>query len=111
MGDYVDGVSRSGGSVHNVHSVNVSKDVDIDAIAAAVAKAIGGMPSFRRGHSGEELEDGFDNTKSLENIAEAMIVQRGKNESNFEDLGSVKKTKKDKKDVDKTIDLLSKLGD
>ena len=108
MGDYVDGVRSQGGSVHNI---NVSKEVDVDAIAAAVVKAMGGMPSFRRGHSGEELEDGFDNTKSLENIAEAMIIQRGKNESNFEDLGRVNKTKKDKKDVDKTIDLLSKLGD
>ena len=41
--------------------------------------------------------------------AKSMTVQRGNSSSNFDDLGSVEETKKDKEEVDQTIDLLKGL--
>jgi len=109
MGRYVNGKK-----VNDAASVtNVSQDVDVNAIAAAVAKALGnmGVSGTRRINTGEELQDTFTNSAAMEKIADAMIVQRGEKESNFKDLGGVKETKKDKKEVDKTIDLLKGLDD
>ena len=57
----------------------------------------------------EASEDSFDNSKTMQRLAEQMIVQKGDNEANFDNLGNVEKTKRDQKDVDDTIDLLSKL--
>ena len=108
MGDYVEGKTARGG----VSNVNVSQNVDVDAIAKAVAAALGKI-SIRGGGAGtgDLLADGFSDEKSMEALAKAMVVQRGKNESNFENLGGVKETKKDQKAVDKTIALLSNLDD
>ena len=94
--------------------INVNAQVDIEAIAAAVAQAIGPLQTkvvTVRGNSGQELSDDFDSTKSLEALAESMTVQRGNSESNFENLGGTKETKKDKEEVDRTIDLLTNLDD
>jgi len=107
MGDYTDGKSAKG-HVQNV-SVSQQKEIDIDALAKAVAKAIGRVTI--RGGTGEEFSDTFDDKKSMEALADSMIVQRGKSESNFEELGGIKKTNKDQKEVDKTIDILSNLDD
>jgi hypothetical protein len=105
MGDYKNGKSNQGAG--DVKNINISQDINIEALAAAVAKAIGKMTI--RGGTAESFTDTFDNGKSMEALAKAMVIQRSKNKSNFEDLGSVKETKKDKKSVDKTIDLLSNL--
>lgn len=89
--------------------INVSQNIDVDAIAQAVAKAIGKMSNINRAGTGEEFADTFNYENSMTQLADAMIVQRGSKESNFEDLGNTKETKKDKADVDKTIDLLKGL--
>jgi hypothetical protein len=106
MGDYAHNRQSSGGDVKNI---NVSQNVDADAIAQAVAKALGKMPGLRRSGSGEELEDDFNSEESLARLADSMIVQRSRGKSNFEDLGNVKETKRNSKDIDKTIDLLKDL--
>ena len=85
-----------------------SKDIDVNAIAQAVAKALGKMPG-RAISSGVEYEDDFSNSNSLEKLADSMIVQRGTNKSNFDELGGTQENKKDSKEVDKTIDLLKGL--
>jgi hypothetical protein len=86
--------------------------VDVDAIANAVVKAIGDkMPVVMHGggSTGSKVEDGFDNAKTLERLADSMSVHGADSESNFdgEGLGKVKMTKKDGKDVQSTIDILS----
>lgn len=106
MGDYLDGQSRRGGQ--SVKQVNISQNIDINALAEAIAKK---LPSMGRMGSGEVLEDNFNDEASLEKLAQSMTVQRGNSESNFEDLGKVKKTKKDEKKVSEIRELLSKLGD
>jgi len=105
MGDYIGGKSTKG----QVNNVNVSSNLDIDAIAKAVAQAIGRV-TIRSG-SGEAYKDTFSNERSMEELAKSMIVQRGKNESNFDNLGGVKETKKDKESTNKTIDLLRDIQD
>lgn len=108
MGDYKNGKSLKGGDVRTVNTVNVSQNVNIDDLASAVAKAIGKIV-VKGGSSGGIEEDTFDNTRSLEELAKSMVIQRGKNESNFKDLGGIKETKKDKESTNKTIDLLKNL--
>ena len=95
-------------------NINVNAQIDIAAIANAVANAIGPIQTKVvnvRGNSGAEMDDDFDNSKSLEALADSMLVQRGKNESNFDNLGGIKETKRDKDETDKTIDLLKGLDD
>jgi len=104
MGDYRDGKQKK--SDGSVSQVSVSQNIDIEALAAALAKK---MPKLGRSGSGDEFADDFDSVESLERLADAMITQRGGNESNFEDLGNIKETKKDKKDTDRTIDILKNL--
>jgi hypothetical protein len=53
----------------------------------------------------------FDDTASMDALAQSMVVQRGDQSSNFEDLGGVKETKKDNNQTNSTIDLLSDLED
>ena len=113
MSDYIDGLKRpepgrsSTTPVQHITNITQKQDIDeetINALAEAIAKRI---PSIRGGNS--EITDDFDNKKSLEKLAEAMVIQREENESNFEDLGKIKETKKDKgqiERIDKTIDLL-----
>jgi hypothetical protein len=117
MTDYVNGKNvllrpEPGRPVHpviqetkTVQNVNV----DTNAIADAVIKAIANkMPHGN--FTVEKTVDSFDNSESLKRLADAMSVQ-GKGESNLEGLGNVKEVKRDKKETDKAIDLLSKLGD
>jgi len=91
--------------------VNVSQNVNVDAIAEAVVKAMENMPNMARANTGDELVDNFNNENSMSKLADAMVIQRGEKASNFDDLGGTKETKKDQKDVDKTIDLLKGLND
>lgn len=52
-----------------------------------------------------------DNEKIMNKLSEKMIVQRGNQESNFNELGKMEEITKKTEDVDKTIDLLKNLGD
>lgn len=61
--------------------------------------------------SGSSDSAAYDESKSLAKLAEAMLVQRGDSQSNFEDLGGVNTTKKDSKETQSTIDLLKNLDD
>jgi len=88
-------------------NVNVGEDA-INAIANAVIDAIGKKKVVSRTEV-EDKVDEYDPQASLEKLADAMVVQRDDSKSNFDDLGDVKETKKDTDEVDKTIDLLSKL--
>jgi hypothetical protein len=88
-------------------------NVDTNAIADAVIKAIvNKMPvgGFVTGGVGKTV-DNFDDSESLKRLADAMSNQEGSSGSNLEGLGKTKEVKKDQKEVDKAIDMLSKLGD
>ena len=76
------------------------QQLDVNALAALLKSALG-MQSKR--------DDGFDDSCSLDKLAEAMVVRGKSNESNFENLGEVKEVKKDEKETKKTIDRLSHL--
>lgn len=120
MSDYIDGKIRPepGRPIHPITMTEtirteVQSPVDINAIANAVVAALEKkMPQGRmagRSNTNEEIREEYDDKKSLESMADAMIVQRGKNEANFGDLGVVKKTKKNIKQTNETIDLLKDL--
>ena len=88
--------------------INVQPNVDTNAIADAVIKAI----EKKLETSGkivvknkEKIEDNFDDSSSMEKLADVMTMSR-EGESNFGDLGSIKKVQKDISDTNKTIDLL-----
>lgn len=102
----------------------VEKDVDISELAQAMAKALlGHLPQGIQGQQpiGQTLnnnpqrgitEDTFDSTKTLENLAKSMLVNRNETESNMGDMTkNTVVTKNDNKDTNNTIDLLSDLDD
>ena len=119
MTDYENGKNvllrrpEPGRPVHSEKPKVVQPIVDVNAIANAVIDAINRkLPNIVVRDSKEvKPVEVFDESSSMQKLAEAMTVQRGSSESNFEDLGNEKKTVKDKKEVDKTIDLLSNMGD
>ena len=91
-----------------------------DAVSKAVAEAIENnlknLPTsvYNQEKSGTEKGnafDAFDESKSLSRLAESMTVQRGNSTSNFEDLGGINTSKKDSKETQSTIDLLTNLDD
>jgi hypothetical protein len=89
-------------------------NVDTNAIADAVIKAINGKISLGNLVAGVDKVDNFDDSESLKRLADAMSNQEGSNKSsgsNLEGLGKTKEVKKDQKEVDKAIDMLSQLGD
>ena len=97
--------------------IDINQTFDIGALANAVAAAISlkiPTDSSKKENltiEGNKYIDTFDTSKTMNRLADQMLVERGKGKSNFEDLGSIKKTKKDQKDVDDTIDLLKNLDD
>ena len=100
----------------NVKNITINKgsDIDVQKLANAVAQAIEvKIPHIvTEGRKTEkEIIDSFDSQASLSKLADAMVVQRDDADSNFNNLGVVKKHKKDIKDVDKTIDILKNIGD
>ena len=106
----------NGNSINNTKTEvkTVENILDVNNIADAVIKAImskmpSGFNNIANNTVNKEFSD-FDNTASLEKLANAMTIQ-GKNESNLEGLGITKETKKDKTQTDNTIDMLSQLGD
>ena len=114
MGDYRDGKEiPQPGRPNHVKTVTVHKEVDTDAIANRVIEAIASkMPRVvSTGGDGKQVVDTFDNTNSMEKLAQVMSKQKGESESNFDNLGGVKETQKDSKETDRTIDLLKDLDD
>lgn len=85
--------------------------LDIAALANAIANAIDIKIPQAISALGvtSKVVDSFDNSKTMERLATEMLVERGGNKANFDNLGNVEKTKRDQKDVDDTIDLLGKL--
>jgi len=109
MGEYLNG-EKSGGGGSSTQNVNITQqNIDVAAIAKAVAEALGNRQGYRTVNSKGEVIDDFDNQASLERLANAMVIQKQDSESNFDKLGTVKKTRKDDKEVQNTIDLLSDL--
>ena len=111
-------VEKVGGHIQKTHVVErvieKAQEIDFAKLANAVAQAIEGKFGKQAGETSitrAEKPDTFDSTKTMEKIANSMLVQRGKNEANFDDLGNVKETKKDIKETNATIDLLSNLTD
>jgi len=105
-----------------ISNVNIQQNFDINALANAVAAAISAkipMSSTCNSERNEtfyieekrNLSDTFDSSKTMNRLADQMLVERGKGKANFDDLGTIKTTKKDQKDVDDTIDLLKNLND
>lgn len=88
----------------------ISSSVDTNAIADAVIKAIIGKMPLVSNMQVTNSDDNFDNTASLQKLAEAMSITKD-NEGKIEGIGVVKETKKDEEETKKTIDLLSQLGD
>ena len=124
MGDYK---KRPEPERHVEKVVQVEKVVEkesennVEALAEAVALALKKnlnlndiVKSAQYGNVGgnnvgSKVDEGFDNSRSLDKLAKSMIVQRGKNEANFENLGNVEETEKDKAELKRAIDLLSNL--
>lgn len=82
--------------------------IDVESIASKVIEAIGDKLSrvqIQTVNPTKKSND-FDDSKTMEQLAKSMTVQRGNSSSNFEDLGHIAETKKDKDEVNSTIDLL-----
>jgi len=102
MGDYNQNKNISNTTiVKNItnNNSNSSQNIDTEKLIKSIVNAI----KLKINN-----EDDFDNTKTLEKMAESMVVNRNKTESNFENLGGIEKNKKD---VSATVDLLKNLGD
>ena len=96
-----------------------SNDIDLNALADLIADKVSQgvkIPSnigiINSGdNSARNFQDNFDDTSSMNQLAESMVVQRGAKSSNFDNLGGVKETKKNDSQTTSTIDLLSNLED
>jgi hypothetical protein len=115
MGRYSGGKKIDGKAPKEVRIVEKeTEEVDTDAIANKVVDALAGkLGKFNigSGSGASTYNDSFDSKDTMKALAESMTVQRGDSESNFEDLGNVKETKKDKKEIDAAIDFLKDVDD
>lgn len=121
MTDYANGKNvllkrpEPGRPVHPIIKQEIQNlSIDTNAIADAVIKAIvNKMPltTITGIQTKTKNEDNFDDSESLKRLADIMSSQENKEKSNLEGLGNVKEVKKDQKEVNKSIDMLSKLGD
>ena len=103
---YIDGKTPEPGrhiskTIEHTTIIEKQTTVDVNAIADAVIKAIN-----KKINTKIEVKDDFDDAETMKKIADVMTTDK-KNESNFENLGNIEKTKSE--GSDKTIDLLSKL--
>lgn len=115
MGDYI---KTEKPHREPTRSVQHSEAVDYEKIAQAVADKLSnvinsnmGSGLTNQGTSNHGIVDNFDDSNSMDQLADSMVIERGSKESNFDDLGNVKETKKDQTKTDKTIDILSNLDD
>jgi len=91
---------------------NANINIDTNAIADAIIKAVGNRIPKSTGQItqiGQDI-DQFDTSESLDKLADAMTIPK-ENEGKVEGIGIIKETTKDEKETKNTIDLLSKLGD
>ena len=96
----------------NKEKPNQIKDDEIDNIADKIIQAIGRkIPNIQVSSKDLEVHEDFNSTTSMDQLAKAMIIDRDKKESNVENFGIIRETKKNKESTNKTIDLLSNLGD
>jgi len=122
MGNYIK--KEYSGQVNKTNDVRivekvVEKDVDIATLAEAMAKAL--LNHFPQGVQGQQVQyqsfknkpsDDFDDSKTLEGLAKSMLVSRNETESNMGDMSKhTVETKRDDKETNGTIDLLSNLDD
>jgi len=86
--------------------------INMEDLANAIAKAMSKNVIVQQaGAVTASIADTFDSSKTMEKMGEAMTIQKGNNEANFDNLGQEKKTKRSKESTNKTIDLLKNLGD
>lgn len=91
--------------------------IDLMELANAVAKAVtANFPQNVGGQLGilpsqDKKGFKFNNSRTMEKLADNMIVERVGKKANFDDLGNQVTTEKDQEEVKKTIDLLSGLDD
>lgn len=101
--------------VRIVEQSNSVQTINVDQVANAIIDNISKKMSNMQismpvvGGQVKPMDD-FNAESTMKKLADAMIVQNGSNQSNFENLGSVKTTAKNE-NTDSTIDLLSKLDD
>ena len=123
MGEYVDGQNvllrrPEPGRTYGLsnpkkeeNKENKENKVDTNAIADAVIKAITSRINVQGTQNISINKDNFDDSNSLRELAKTMSVSKDVNDSNLKGLGVTKEIKKDNKETNNTIDLLSKLGD
>jgi hypothetical protein len=98
--------------IEKTNTTNTTNATDIDALAAALSKMININISGNVANISQSKKDDFDESSTMEKLAQSMIIQRNKNENNFDnDLGNIEKTKANQAETDKKIDLLSNLED
>jgi hypothetical protein len=122
MGNYIkkeySGNIQKSNDIKIVEKV-VEKDVDISELAQAMAKAlvnhlpqINQSPLQVQSDQNKYTKSTFDESKTLEKIANSMLVDREEKESNIENVNkNTIEIKKDNKETSSTIDLLSNLDD
>jgi hypothetical protein len=119
MGDYNDNPKNEKKEIVEKQFVEkkvISQEIDLESISNAIINAVNDKLNLKNGiiYQGEtdsKINDSFDSSKSLDKLAESMLVSRGNKNANFDDLGDVKETKSDKESTNKTIDLLRGLED
>jgi len=127
MGNYIKRQYSQSGEVQKSQEVRVvekvvEKEVDIDILAQAVAKAlvnylpnvnnIPNVNNVQNNQNDQNKKDTFDESKTLENIAKSMLINRNEKESNINDISkNIVEIKKDNKETNNTINLLSDLDD
>jgi len=122
MGNYIK--KEYSGQVNKTNDIRivekvVEKDVDIATLAEAMAKAL--LNHFPQGIQGQQVQskgfknkpaDDFDESKTLEDLAKSMLVSRNETDCNMGDMSkNTIETKRDDKETNGTIDLLSNLDD
>lgn len=122
MGNYIK--KEYSGQVNKTNDIRivekvVEKDVDIATLAEAMAKAL--LNHFPQGVQGQQVQakgfknkptDDFDESKTLEDLAKSMLVSRNETDCNMGDMSkNTIETKRDDKETNGTIDLLSNLDD
>ncbi len=124
MGNYIkkeySGDIQKSNDIRIVEKI-VEKDVDISELAQAMAKAlVNHLPQINQPQPQLQVQidqnkytrSTFDESKTLEKIANSMLVDREKKESNIENVNkNTIEIKKDNRETSSTIDLLSNLDD
>ena len=116
MGDYTKRESNSKIIIERTIE-REQKSIDMTELANAVANAIiNKLPSQKYVQiNGQNIMEDYNDgekeltQKTLEKLAQSMIIKRENNESNFKDLGSTSVTQKNINEINNSIDLLSNL--